>query len=146
MRAPRTACTVAGIRTASTLALFQGLVDIRSREPHGWQETREDSREECQEQGESKHLRVECNFRGTREPVGEEFLNQDNAKARQEKPDRAAREREKQCLRKNLAQHRGAAGTERRPDRHFFLSCESFSKHQIGDIGACNQEHESHRA
>jgi hypothetical protein len=127
------------LRSATAFLQRRGRSTVHQREArHAAEEKAGDDRETEREQ---EHRAVDRDRERIRRTAEAEPADHRDACIRKRESDRAARERKHQVFDEQLACDAQSAGTERGAHGHFLLPRRQTRQHEIGDVGARDQQH-----
>jgi hypothetical protein len=97
-------------------------------------------------QREQQHCRIQTDGLNARQDAGGDALHECESQTGHQQSDERARQTQHEALGKHFASQATTAGTQRRP--HCNFSSPGFAPHQqqVRHVGACDQQHETHRA
>src|SRR5690348_16088621 len=95
------------------------------------------------DQGKNQDASVQRNLARARKVDRQPLQDSLRAPTREQQPDRASGEREQNALREELPKNSSAAGAQGSANRKFARPHRGASHHQIGDVHASDQEHET---
>ena len=96
--------------------------------------------------GRREHAQVEADRGDAREAGGQPGANRLDAEIREQDAERRATQGEHHPFDEQRAHQPPPARTERRPDSHLAAADRRPRQHQVGDVGARDQQHQRHRA
>ena len=105
-----------------------------------------EARDDRDGEGEQQHLPVERDLERSRDAVGVRGEHRAQAGEAQRRAERAADDGEQHALGQELPQQAPTARAERRADREFPLPRFGAREDQVRQVGAGDEQHESHRA
>ncbi len=109
------------------------------------QQARQQAAPHRRQQEEQHHARVHLDAVGARQGTRRERAKRMRARPREQQADAAGEERQCQTLGQHLPRQPRRPGAERRPQRELVAPLDRARQHQVGDVGARNQDHERDR-
>src|ERR1700677_3165281 len=135
-----------GARIAGRTAFFQTLGEIATASCERGTEAEQYSGENCGDEGESQHSAADICFIETWKALRAELLQELDTGIGEKNSGDAAREREDETFRQELAEQTGASCAQRDADGNFALASGVAREEQAGNICAGNQENQSDRS
>lgn len=126
-------------------ALLERIEGRGERGAQCWHDAEDERRQERERDREHDDPSVDVDRFGAGQGVARHRQQQLHRPVRQQQAERAADPRENKAFGDELPHHARGAGAECRADRDFALARSGAGQHQVGDVGAADQQHDADR-